>query len=128
MSTRSCARGEADLVCTRVGLVVWCLPAVLFLAGIAWTAARPLLWIPSLAVAGAACLVNASRCGRLHCFVTGPLFLLGAIATLLDASGVLAIDWRWILAAVTLGTGIGYGLDWLRGTYVEVEHARSRCQ
>ncbi len=128
MSTRSCERGEADLVCTRVGLLVWCLPAALFLAGPAWTAARSQLWIPSLAVAGTACLVNASRCGRLHCFLTGPLFLLGAIATLLDAGGVLAIDWRWILAAVTLGTGVGYGLERLRGTYVRVEEARRRCQ
>lgn len=128
MSTKACADGRGDLVCTRVGLLVWCLPGLVFLVGIPWTAARPLLWIPSLAVAGSACLVNASRCGRLHCFLTGPLFLLGAVATLLDASHVLAIDWRWILAAVTFGTSIGYGLEWVRGTYVGAQRARSRCQ
>lgn len=129
MSHRRALRAKrGDLACTRVGVLVWCLPGLLFLAGIHWTAARPLLWIPSLVVAGSACLVNASRCGRLHCFLTGPLFLLGALGTLLDASGMLAIDWRWTLATVTLGTGFGYGLEWLRGAYVGPEGVRSRCQ
>jgi len=53
--------------------------------------------------------------------VTGPLFLLGAVTTLLTASGVLVIDWLWILAAVIGGTAAGYGLEWLRGEYVGAE-------
>jgi len=53
--------------------------------------------------------------------VTGPLFLLGAVTTLLTASGVLVIDWLWILAAVIGGTAAGYGLEWLRGKYVGAE-------
>jgi hypothetical protein len=93
------------------------LPSALFLIGIACSSARAWLWIPSLAVAGSACLANASRCGRLHCFVTGPLFLLGGLAALLDAAGVVAIDWRWILAAIIAGTAAGYGLEWMRGKY-----------
>ncbi len=128
MSARACSPAEHDMVCTRVGWLVWCLPAVLFVIGATWTSARPFLWIPSLAVAGSACLVNASRCGRLHCFLTGPLFLLGAIATLLDASRFVAIDWHWILAGVTLGAGLGYGLEWLRGTYVGAGWGRSQCR
>src|SRR5207247_6076405 len=32
---------------------------------------------------GVACVVNAAHCGRVHCYVTGPLYLLAAIATLL---------------------------------------------
>ena len=35
--------------------------------------ARGSVWVPSLGVAGAACFANAARCGRRHCFVTGPL-------------------------------------------------------
>ncbi len=27
---------------------------------------------------GIACLANAARCGRVHCYITGPLFLLAA--------------------------------------------------
>jgi copper chaperone CopZ len=70
-----------------------------------------------LLVAGGACLLNASRCGRLHCFLTGPLFLLGAIATALDASGLVAIDWRWVLGALVTGTMVASALEWGRGTY-----------
>ncbi len=119
MSAWTCERGcrETDLVGSRLGWLVWGLPSALFLVGIALGAARPWLWIPSLAVAGSACVANASRCGRLHCFVTGPLFLLGALATLLDASGLVMIDWRWILVAVAVGTAAGYGLEWVRGKY-----------
>src|SRR6266568_2122567 len=106
-----------DLVGSRLGWLVWGLPSALFLAGIPWSSARAWLWVPSLAVAGSACVVNASRCGRLHCFVTGPLFLLAALATLLDAVGVVAIDGRWILAAVFVGTAAGYGVEWVRGRY-----------
>ena len=31
-------------------------------------------------VMGLACLVNAARCHRLHCYITGPYFLLLAVA------------------------------------------------
>lgn len=50
--------------------------------------------------------------------MTGPVFLLGAVATLVDASGVMAIDWWWILATIVGGTASGYGIEWLRGRYV----------
>jgi hypothetical protein len=115
-------RGNAcaanDMVTSRLGWLVWGPPGALFLVGIAWDAARAWLWIPALIVAGGACIANASRCGRLHCFVTGPLFLLGALATVASATGIMAIDWRWILGMVIGGTAIGYGLEWLRGKYV----------
>jgi hypothetical protein len=125
MNARACR--QTDLVGSRLGWFVWCLPTVLFLAGIGWGAARPWLWIPSLAIAGSACLANATRCGRLHCFATGPLFLLGAVATLLDAFGVVAIDWRLILGAVALGTAVSYAFEWVRGKYLGAQLARSRC-
>jgi hypothetical protein len=112
MNGRAC-----DLVGSRLGWFLWGLPSALFLVGIVWDAARPWLWIPSLAVAGLACVANSARCGRLHCFVTGPLFAVAALATLLDAGDVLAIDWRWVLAAVVAGTMGGFGLEWWRGKY-----------
>jgi len=128
MSAGVCAARckESDLAGRRIGWLIWGLPAGLLIVGIAWSAARPWLWIPSLVLAGAACLANASRCGRLHCFMTGPLFLLGALATLFDAIGMVAIDWRWILAAVVAGTVAAYGLEWTRGRYVGAEPTRER--
>lgn len=120
MSARVCSGSckGSDLAGRRIGWLVWGLPAGLVIVGTAWSAARPWLWIPSLVIAGAACVANASRCGRLHCFVTGPLFLLGALATLLGAVGMVTIDWRWVLGAVIAGTVAAYGLERIRGKYV----------
>jgi hypothetical protein len=92
---------------------------MLVVAGALIPAARAALWIPSFAVMGLACVINARRCGRLHCHVTGPLFLLGAIATTLDALAIVAISWTLIFAVVAVGTVLAYGLEWLRGKYVE---------
>lgn len=41
------------------------------------------MWTPALLTAAAACVVNAARCGRLHCYFTGPLFLFAAAGTFL---------------------------------------------
>jgi len=113
----SCAR--RDLVGGWTALVLWGVPIMLVVAGALIPAARAALWIPSFAVMGLACVINARRCGRLHCHVTGPLFLLGAIATTLDALAIVAISWTLIFAVVAVGTVLAYGLEWLRGKYVE---------
>src|SRR5712692_8837097 len=73
-----CCQGN-DLVGQRAGILVWCLPTLAIFLGLNWNAARPWLWIPALLVMGVGCVVNARRCGRLHCYVTGPIFLLAAI-------------------------------------------------
>lgn len=45
----------------------------------------PMLWIPALLVMAAACIGNAARCGRRHCYVTGPVYLLAALYVALAA-------------------------------------------
>lgn len=109
---------ERDLVRGTAAWAIWCAPAALILLGVLWESARAALWIPSFFTMGAACLINARRCGRLHCHVTGPVFLLASLATILDTVGVLAIGWPWILLGAAFGTAIGYGLEQLRGLYV----------
>lgn len=55
---------------------------------------------------GIACLVNARRCGRTHCFLTGPFFLLMAVATLLLSYGVLPLGrngWSFLASLLLLG-------------------------
>ena len=76
---------ENDLVGQRLGIFLWCLPALALLLGFSWNAARLWLWIPALLVMGGGCVLNARRCGRLHCYVTGPVFLLAAIYLALSA-------------------------------------------
>jgi len=124
MRRQACGKAGADLAARRIGWVVWGLPGVLFALGGAWSAERPWLWVPALAVAGSACVLNAWRCGRLHCYVTGPLFLIAAAATVLDALGVVAIGGHYILLAVFVGAALACGLECVWGKYVG--SARSR--
>jgi CDP-diglyceride synthetase len=80
-----------------------------------------ILWTGCFALSGAACLVNARRCGRRHCFYTGPLFLLAALASLLQGMGILPLGlngWNWILCFAIAGTLLACcGLEAWLGKY-----------
>jgi len=88
-------------------LLIWGVPQAAFLLGCFVSPLfRTFLWTASLTVAGAACLVNAYRCGRMHCYFTGPFFLFGAVATLLFGLGTLPLGphgWVWIGATAVAG-------------------------
>jgi len=100
---------------TVIGAVYW-LPALALVAsgffdiGQGWRAA---VWIVALATMGAACVANARRCGRMHCYFTGPFFLIMAVVTLLYALGVMPLGklgWNVIGTTVLVGT---LALYWL---------------
>lgn len=55
----------------------------------AWAAGA---WSLALAWMGGACLINARRCGRVHCYVSGPILLVGAGLTAASGAGVLDFD------------------------------------
>ncbi len=59
------------------------------------------LWTVAFAM-GASCVANAWRCGRLHCYVTGPLLVLAALWSLLSAVGVESLHPN-VLSLVVLG-------------------------
>jgi hypothetical protein len=40
----------------------------------------------------AGCLLNARRCHRLHCYISGPVLLLGAIMAALVAFGMIRVS------------------------------------
>ena len=66
---------------------------------------RAVVWAVCLGVMAAGCLVNAIRCGRMHCYFTGPFLLLMALASLSYGFGWLPLGtsgWNWI-GGVTLG-------------------------
>jgi hypothetical protein len=67
-----------DLACGRSAVLLWGLPTIALIVGANWRHGL-LLWIPAFLLMGAACLANAARCGRLHCYITGPLFMLAAL-------------------------------------------------
>jgi phosphoglycerol transferase MdoB-like AlkP superfamily enzyme len=70
---------------------------------------RTALWVVALSVMGASCVVNAFRCGRVHCYTTGPFFLLMAVVALLYGLGVIPLGtngWNFIGAAAVVGAAV----------------------
>ena len=89
--------------------LLWKLPPVV-MVGVALldvdSGGQALVWAPSLAIFGAGCVVNALRCRRVHCYFTGPFFLLMAAVSLLHGVGVLSLGeeaWTWIELVTLIG-------------------------
>lgn len=80
-----------DLAGQKAAWLLWYLPIALLVVGLNWERGRVWLWIPAFVVMGVGCLVNAARCGRLHCYLTGPLFILAAVFVALSAFGVVKL-------------------------------------
>lgn len=106
-----------DLVADRLfSFLLWKGPAVVMLVtAVLGLDARNqgLLWGAALSVGGIGCLVNARRCGRRHCFYTGPFFLAMALASLLHGFGALPLGAAgWIVIGATTLVG-AVGLTYL---------------
>ena len=90
----------------RASFLLWGAPA-LVMAGTAFVSMgdvpRGVVWAACLSVFGFGCLANALRCGRRHCFVTGPFCLIMALASLLVGFGVLSLPWGWLGLTTLLG-------------------------
>ncbi len=82
------------------------------LVGAIWVepSLRALVWFVSLAWMGVACVANAVRCGRTHCYFTGPFFFVMACLTLLDGLDLGREGWIWLGLGLVMGT---LGLWWL---------------
>ncbi len=89
-------------------VLAWGLPSAAMVAAI-WAAPglRAVVWAAALVWMGTACLVNARRCGRVHCRFTGPFFLVMALVVALHGLGAIPFGprgWAWIGIAIALGT------------------------
>jgi hypothetical protein len=68
---------------------------------------RVAIWTAALTTMAAGCIANALRCGRMHCYVTGPFLLIMAIVVLTRGLGATPIDdrsWNLIGLVVLVGT------------------------
>jgi hypothetical protein len=64
------------------------------------------IWTSALGIMGVACIANAARCGRVHCYLTGPFFFAIALVTLLYGLGILPLGRQgWNLIALTVLVG-----------------------
>ena len=115
--TQACA--QRDLVASRSALWLWGLPVLLVLVGVFWGAARAPLWSAGFFSAGVACLVNAARCSRTHCYFTGPLYLVLSLASALIGVGAVSWSWWWVAAAFVLGTFLAHVPEHLGKRYLK---------
>lgn len=107
-----------DLVGRKSGMLLWCLPTLAIFVGLTWDAARPWLWIPALFVMGIGCAVNARRCRRVHCYITGPIFLLGAIYMILAEGNMVPLRPNIFVLLVLGGAALACATELPFGRYV----------
>lgn len=129
------ACAQRDLVQNSDSMfLLWGLPAAVMLltvccSGGGW--AVTIGWTLSLVVMGAACVVNARGCGRMHCYFTGPFFLFMAGVSLLHGVQVLSLGphgWLYIGAALLSGGVLLYFVpERLWGRYRRVRSESHEC-
>ncbi len=58
---------------------------------------------------GAACLLNAKKCSRTHCYYTGPFYIALALVSFLYGYQIIQLGnngWYWLGAILVIGTVI----------------------
>jgi hypothetical protein len=65
-----------------------------------------------LVALGIACVINFGRNRTLHCGITGPLFVLGAVAAALIEAGAWDVDMTIVWGIVLLGLGLAFVVEW----------------
>ena len=75
-----------------------------------------------LGALGAACFINFGRNRTLHCGITGPLFILGAVAAGLIEASIWHLDMAIVWGVVLLGVCLALLLEWWSFT----EHVREK--
>ncbi len=115
---------ERDLARSPGALMVgWGLPVLMILTPS--VVAMPLRVAVALLAGGftwmgVACLVNARHCGRRHCFLSGPLFLIGAVLVVLVGSGTIDLGrdgLRYIVWGTAALVPLTFLPEWRRGRY-----------
>ena len=84
---------------------------------------RAVAWSGSLLVMSGGCFANAARCGRLHCYFTGPFFLFMAAIAAIHGFEVVPFGtsgWLWIGATTIVGAfSLTYAPERISGKYAK---------
>jgi hypothetical protein len=100
--------------------LAWGLPTALLILGTFTPAPiRTAVWAGALIWMGVACIANAARCGRTHCYLTGPFFLAIAVVTVAHGTGVISVGsqgWLLIGTAIAVGTVVLFPSDCSAGS------------
>jgi hypothetical protein len=121
-----CTSARADWAQGVRGCLIWGIPAALLV--MSPVRYFVIVWPAVLTFAGAACLLNAGRCGRIHCYFSGPFFLLLAAAGLLYGIGALPLGvrgWSTLSVALVIGSVVCMCVpEWILGRYRAASTAR----
>ena len=95
-----------DLARGRSLLMLWGVPVAVLVAtlrlnqaGVIPLTVAAALWSASTLWIAAGCLVNARRCGRVHCIIVGTLFPILSIFGIADTLGIISLSWNYFWAA-----------------------------
>jgi hypothetical protein len=108
--------------------LVWGLPTAALIGAIfVDPPAKTMIWTGALLLMGGACLANAHRCGRTHCYFTGPFFLIMAVVVLLHGSAAVWLGpagWQWLGLTIAVGAAALWWLpERLWGKFIKHGHA-----
>lgn len=65
-----------------------------------------LVWTAALAWMGLGCVLNARRCHRRHCYFSGPILLVGAVAVALVGWGAVSLGPNGLNLTLWTTTGL----------------------
>ena len=115
----SSAQSSTDWTRGARGFLTWGIPVAILV--ISPKRYLVIVWPTVLSFMGVACLLNARRCGRVHCYATGPFFLLLAVLGLLYGIWVLPLGsrgWTKLSVALVIGSAVLVCVpEWLFGRY-----------
>ena len=131
--SKKCETNPHDWVANKNRFILtWGLPAILMvITGVMQRApmVTGTIWVVALSWMSFACLRNARHCGRMHCYFSGPFFLLGAVLTL-----TTAMRWTDVLTLNELGLFLLIGTplvcilpEVFWGTYKRHAHQKNTC-
>ena len=83
-----------------------------WLLGAVWPELRDYGDTLILASLAAACFINFSRNRTLHCGLTGPLFLGGAVVAMLMEGEVWNVDQSVLWGVVMVGVAVAFLIEW----------------
>jgi len=104
--------GQSDLVEGRLSFFIsWVMPLVILVGSFFVQAiiVRTWIWVIALSWMGAACLLNAKKCSRTHCYYTGPFYIALALVSFLYGYQIIQLGnngWYWLGAILVIGTVI----------------------
>jgi membrane-bound metal-dependent hydrolase YbcI (DUF457 family) len=80
--------------------------------GSLWPALRQYGDTLILAAMGVACFTNFARHRTLHCGLSGPIFIAGALVAALTEARIWAVDLRSVWVVVLVGVAIAFLIEW----------------